>query len=533
MSQFSLVPESLMGARLGLFSCGCAGADTVAPADPAADPASAGPSEVLAGETDPGMDDTEDTKTDTDTGDTAASDLPQAWSGVIGMEGRPTGDGRLMEADSLYWDDLPIPLRYVGQDSGAHDGAVVVGQIRTIARDGDRITAEGTFDLDSVDGREAARQVGEKLTNGISMDLDDVSFEIRIAAELLDDPDEGMVEESGAVPVEEGAAEAGSHVTVAKFNSDDELQVVTEGRIRAATIVAIPAFVEAEIFADASEVMEDTDADTEDKNEDNSEDKTEDEGLTASAFAQAPLDTWFIDPKFAAGSPLTVTDEGQVFGHLAVWDSCHISHAHNGCLAPPHSAHDYAYFKTGTTRTASGADVQTGRITLDTRHAGPKLGAVAVAAHYDDTGSVVADVTVGEDTFGIWVAGAIRPGTSAAKVRSLRAAPLSGDWRTIGGNLELVAALAVNVPGFPLPRPAGQVKGGQTRSLVASGMVAPQKVLPPGNPDAFSLEDLRMLKKLAADARRVQAARTERAAKLSRTVRLVELNARMHPAGSR
>ena len=532
MSQFSLVPESLMGARLGLFSCGCAGADTVT--GPAADPApDTDPPEVLADDADSGVAETVETEA-TEAGDTAASDLPQAWSGVIGMEGRPTGDGRLMEADSLYWDDLPIPLRYVGQDSGAHDGAVVVGQIRTIARDGDRITAEGTFDLDSVDGREAARQVEEKLTNGISMDLDDVSFEIRIAAELLDDPDEGMVEESGAVPVEEGAAEAGSHVTVAKFNSDDELQVVTEGRIRAATIVAIPAFVEAEIFADASGIAEDnTDDNFEDKNEDNSEDKTEDEGLTASAFAQAPLDTWFIDPKFVAGSPLTVTDEGQVFGHLAVWDSCHISHAHNGCLAPPHSAHDYAYFKTGTTRTASGTDVQTGRITLDTRHAGPKLGAVAVAAHYDDTGSVVADVNVGEDTFGIWVAGAIRPGTSAAKVRSLRAAPLSGDWRTIGGNLELVAALAVNVPGFPLPRPAGQVKGGQTRSLVASGMVAPQKVLPPGNPDAFSLEDLRMLKKLAADARRVQAARTERAAKLSRTVRLVELNARMHPAGSR
>src|SRR4029079_16942320 len=75
-------------------------------------------------------------------------------------------------------------------------------------------------------------------------------------------------------------------------------------------------------------------------------------------------------------------------------------------------------------------------------------------------GMVAADVRVGEDEHGIWVAGALRSHLSDEDVRAFRAALLSGDWRRIAGRLELVAALAVNVPGFPVPR---------TRSLVASG----------------------------------------------------------------
>jgi hypothetical protein len=35
-------------------------------------------------------------------------------------------------------------------------------------------------------------------------------------------------------------------------------------------------------------------------------------------------------------------------------------------------------------------------------------------------------------------------------MRTVRAASLSGGWRQIDGNLELVAALAVNFPGFPI-----------------------------------------------------------------------------------
>src|SRR5699024_6608649 len=54
--------------------------------------------------------------------------------------------------------------------------------------------------------------------------------------------------------------------------------------------------------------------------------------------------------------------------------------------------------------------------------------------------------------------------------------PLSGDWRTIGGNLELVAALAVNTPGFPIVASGATDDENRPLALVAS--LAPDRSEP-------------------------------------------------------
>ncbi|MET0351214.1 MAG: hypothetical protein ABW067_15590, partial [Rhizobacter sp.] len=66
----------------------------------------------------------------------------------------------------------------------------------------------------------------------------------------------------------------------------------------------------------------------------------------------------------------------------------------------------------------------------------------------------------------IWVSGAVTS-QDETKLAELRRSPLSGDWRNIGGRLELVAALAVNTPGFPVPR--ARTKAGKSLALVAAG----------------------------------------------------------------
>jgi hypothetical protein len=110
---------------------------------------------------------------------------------------------------------------------------------------------------------------------------------------------------------------------------------------------------------------------------------------------------------------------------------------------------------------------------MGTGHAPLKAKVQATIEHYDNTGSVVADVAAGEDAHGIWLAGALRSSASPEQVKALKAAALSGDWREFGGNLELVAALAVNVPGFPIPRLALAASGEHQTALVASGVVEP------------------------------------------------------------
>lgn len=196
------------------------------------------------------------------------------------------------------------------------------------------------------------------------------------------------------------------------------------------------------------------------------------EGSTITASAAlidapvAPPREWFADPRLSGPTPIRVDDSGRVSGHLAVWGQCHIGFS-DSCVTPPRSAARYAHFLTGELVCADGSRVAVGQITMDTGHAPLAAGARSAAAHYDDTGLAVADVAVGEDRYGIWLAGALRPALPGERVRAILAADVSGDWRRVGSSLELVAVLSVNVPGFPKSRVAAREEEGLVAALVA------------------------------------------------------------------
>jgi hypothetical protein len=195
------------------------------------------------------------------------------------------------------------------------------------------------------------------------------------------------------------------------------------------------------------------------------------EGLTASAsISSAPPDEWFADPQLAGPTALSVDDDGRIYGHLAVFGTCHTSFS-DTCVTPPRSATAYGYFHTGEIATASGKRIAAGKIVIGGGHAAPHAGWRASASHYDKTSSTAAVVRAGEDAYGIWVAGSLVPEATPAQIAALRRSPLSGDWRRIAGSMELVAALAVNVPGFPIPRARAGFTASRQASLVASGVV--------------------------------------------------------------
>ena len=193
------------------------------------------------------------------------------------------------------------------------------------------------------------------------------------------------------------------------------------------------------------------------------------QALAAGGVPLAAPDAWFEDPKLDKVTTVTVTDEGRVYGHLAPWGVSHIGMA--GSVPVPHNrTGTYAYFRTGQHVTASGKSVRVGQLTLSGGHASttdPAMNVASVVKHYDDTNSAVADVAAGEDSHGIWVAGALRPGVTPEQVRVMRASPPSGDWRRINGELELVAACHVNVQGFPIA--AAAYLAGSVEALVAAG----------------------------------------------------------------
>ena len=436
-----------------------------------------------------------------------------SWEGVIAREGEMTGDGRLIEDGALRWDDLPIPLRVAFKDVGGHDGAEVCGRIETVERrEGGDIYATGTFDLGSAVGTEAFRQVSEQMSNGVSIDTDDVTFRIMAKADM---PEADVSDSSNDSDTDPDTDPEG-RVKVAAMSSSDELMVIESARLRAATLVAVPAFATARVYAagqapGTSETPErDENVDSEEKMARSADaDPLSRDSLTAAAIPTAPPEAWFKDPRLTGPTALVVEDDGRVYGHIAAWGTCHIGQV-GKCVEPPTSPSNYAYFRTGALQTAEGTSVAVGHLTMGTGHAGPRDSANAAAEHYDNTGTVFADVAAGEDAYGIWVAGSLRPGITAEQVRVARSAPISGDWRTIRGSLELVGALAVNVPGFPVPRPQGLLASGEVRSLQASGVVAHDdsaaRASHPSNgpigSNGLTLGDISYLKRLAESERR-------------------------------
>lgn len=423
------------------------------------------------------------------------------WEGPIGFEDQMTGDGRLIEGGALSWDfAVETPnLRFVTEDVGAHDGAVTVGKVLGIERrDGGVIWAFGDFDMASEEGREAYRQVREERQNGVSMDMDDVSFEIRVAGELFDEVNalfaEPEYDEDGEpIEAEEPERDEDGRVTVATINADDEVMVTTAGRIRALTIVAVPAFAGARIGIQDAPVDEDED-------DENVVRSTNASALIAAAAPVAPPASWFDKPQFSGPTPLTITSEGRVYGHAALWGTCHLSHTAGGkCVSPPNSPSNYAWFHTGALETAEGDIISVGHLTMGTGHAADTLTAAETAAHYDNTGRVAADVRMYEDQWGMAFAGGLRPGLTPEQVREFRAAPISGDWRRVGGALEFVAGLSVNVPGFGVPRPHGRISKNDLQSLVASGIVVN---LPEPTVESLSSRDVAYLRAFIDKERR-------------------------------
>ena len=352
-----------------------------------------------------------------------------------------SGDGREIEKYGLDMRNLPLPLMWQIHTAEGHNGAVVVGRIEKMGRTPQGIgVAYGHFDVGPF-GAEAERMVRAGMLRHISADMDKFEAETEEASDK--DP---------------------RKVSKNKLN-------IKKARVMGVTIVAKPAFQECTIEMAPTRhlTMEDSvlpDGIIVEEPDPLDAVALVAAGYTAELIPVVPPKTWFENPGLTKATPLNIDDDGRVFGHIAAWATGHLSPQLKG-VNPPRSESGYAYFHTGYVRTEEGSDVPVGQLTLAGGHADLNFNAREAVKHYDDTASAVADVHAGEDEFGIWVAGGLRPGTTPEQIRVLRASAPSGDWRPIRGKLELVAVCQVNVPGFPIAR--AMVASGETMALVAAG----------------------------------------------------------------
>lgn len=388
----------------------------------------------------------------------------QPWFATMVVEGSETGDGREFAQESLSWEEPAeslILLSWQPKDLPQHEEAVTVGRVNHIERvpqeDGtNKINAWGVIDLGSEHGREFVRQVKGGYAGGLSVDVDSVA-NVEIVF-----PEEKPIE----------AADLDG-VTPTFVVGEPEKKVFHKGRIRGVTACRLPALVEGrlqliDVESDETLVASNDPLTLVDRDTTTVDMVPE---LIAAGVPQCPPAAWFRDPKFDRAVPFTVTPEGQVFGHMALWSTCHTTFP-DRCITPPREK-EHAYFLRHALTTAEGETVSVGSITLGVGHAEARLGAVPAAAHYDNPLLAVADVNVGEDKHGIWFAGALRPTITEEQLSIIgRGVSLSGDWRGIAGKLRLVAVLCVNSPGFPIPRMrvAAATEDGPWTTLVAAGI---------------------------------------------------------------
>ncbi len=179
----------------------------------------------------------------------------------------------------------------------------------------------------------------------------------------------------------------------------------------------------------------------------------------------------FSRPESERPTPITISGQ-EIYGHLASWDSCHLGFPDN-CVAPPRGG--YANFHTGVIE-ADGEEVAVGVITAHGTHADIKLSATAAKEHYDDVGSVLGYVHITDGALGPWMCGVLKPGVDEDLVNEVKAnGKVSGDWRPINGERQLVAVHAVNVAGFQLPRIRALVAGGEPSTLIVTNDVTTER----------------------------------------------------------
>jgi len=387
--------------------------------------------------------------------------MPRTWSAVLARIGVPTGDKRVIAPGALTSRDLPLPLMWQRVSGDGHSGAVTVGAIRTLTIDNETGMVTGTGTFLPVRGAAEAQAQTEAGVTGPSVDLFD-DLDIEEVQTLI---------EAGVI----GPDLTDNMDDVEYAMDDDGMIVITKARIAGATLVQIPAFAGVSItMTDAEPVSEpESELLPLEPGEGPRVYQPEDQDCFYASAAPSvlpPLD-WFRKPDLDRYTPLVVSDTGRVFGHIANWDQCHVGLP--GCVTPPPSMTDYAYFHQSSQPTAEGTVLPVGTLVAGPRHADAQLAFHAATQHYDDPSAAVARVMAGEDEFGIWVAGWMLPTASEEARATFLSSPVSGDWRRIGGNLEMIAICSVNSAGFPAPRARVAFSNGHQRTLIGSFGVTP------------------------------------------------------------
>lgn len=431
----------------------------------------------------------------------AVGELPAGWRGPIAALDRLTGDKRWLSTppDGLRTREYPMSVtrQHVGDGEDTFIGNIDLAWIE----DG-MLWAEGSFDLGGEDGAEAARLVGERRLFTMSIDPDEVSAE----QWLFDAEGNKAADDVMSHAINTGEVPEGYDVVL----------VFTDWRLSSVALVSIPAYDEARIEPVFDYVRPNYDPPVEVEGAGYLEvsealfDAAREAGLIVVAevledgrirydlaparvepaeaiVASAELggqvfSAKAFERKATGPTPLTVDEDGSVYGHVRLYGTCYQYGGGQGdggyCVEPPLSACNYEKFHVHGAKLDDGRIVAVGALTYGEGHVS-RGGLMASQDHYNNVSTVAAKVVATEDEWGVWIAGQVTA-DHADRAYDILLSPMSGHWEPDadnGGHLEMLAAHIVVTPGYAVR--GGRIlasfdsEGNATRLIVAS----PQRVV--------------------------------------------------------
>ena len=379
--------------------------------------------------------------------------------------GLSTGDGRRFKDGSITLDETPFAFQWVRESEGGHNGAVSVGVVEEAAILTVKDALAGGWvdpeDAKGMDPKMSAVWAKGELFDGVDREqmprlAEDTAEAVHLIGAGTLGPSVDLDSFEG-IPVFEGTDEEVTWERMEEIfeetGQEPKLELlITEGRVRAATLVSIPA------FAETSRPLRLIAAD--DQTEDEvAEDTKRAAALIASvATTTRPPVAAFTLPELDGPTPITWDwENGRVFGHIATWQTCHVGYADVCVTAPKDESGNYAAFNRFPVETEDAGVIWAGRITVGGRHAPLELAVSDTTVVYDGK-TVAAHARAYTDEYGIVVAGPIELPADSPHRAALDRRKVSGDWRETQDGLSLVEVLALSPgprahaePGFPIP----------------------------------------------------------------------------------
>lgn len=342
-----------------------------------------------------------------------------------------TGDHRLLDSEGAGVRPLALTIRYQTKASYGHEGAEVSGALFEVTVDPEGKVMSGRgFLLDDDHGRYHARLIATQAMRTNSVDLADVTARFE---EDLDTGDYRIRFTKYNLAATTGVATpafAKAHAELEDDMDDDEMT---------AAMIADDDEIMASLLEDPMEEL----VASFDAFEVNVLLPTPEPEIVASAAAVQPYDA-FYRPESETPHKIIVDADGNVYGHLGLWESCHDGIL-GRCTRIPRPTDSYASFNKPGVLTDRGI-VETGPIFAYGGHRKAN-GADDLEQAYGSIENAWCDVRITEGRFGPWVAGRVRPGVDDDTVYAVRASRISGHW--LAGRLK--AIVSVNAEGFDVP----------------------------------------------------------------------------------